>query len=41
MRMRRVACSITARTWSLGAVEQVDAEEVAGQDRLGLGAQEL
>jgi hypothetical protein len=26
---------------SLGAVEQVDCEEVAGQDRLGLGAQEL
>ncbi len=25
----------------LGAVEQVDAEEVAGQDCLGLGAQEL
>ena len=25
----------------LGAVEQVDGEEVAGQDRLGLGAQEL
>ena len=25
----------------LGAVEQVDREEVAGQDRLGLGAQEL
>jgi hypothetical protein len=25
----------------LGAVEQVNAEEVAGQDRLGLGAQEL
>jgi len=25
----------------LGAVEQIDAEEVAGQDRLGLGAQEL
>ena len=25
----------------LGAVEQVDAEEVAGQDGLGLGAQEL
>ena len=26
---------------SLGAVEQVDAEEVAGQDRFGLEAQEL
>ena len=26
---------------SLGAVEQVDGEEVAGQDRLGLGAQKL
>jgi len=25
----------------LGAVEQVDAEEVAGQDRFGLEAQEL
>jgi hypothetical protein len=25
----------------LGAVEQVDREEVAGQDGLGLGAQEL
>ena len=25
----------------LGAVEQVDGEEVAGQDRLVLGAQEL
>jgi hypothetical protein len=25
----------------LGAVEQVDREEIAGQDRLGLGAQEL
>ena len=25
----------------LGAVEQVDAEEVAGQDRFGLRAQEL
>ena len=25
----------------LGAVEQVGGEEVAGQDRLGLGAQEL
>ena len=25
----------------LGAVEQVDREEVARQDRLGLGAQEL
>jgi hypothetical protein len=25
----------------LGAVEQVDAEEVAGQDRVGLGAQEM
>jgi hypothetical protein len=24
----------------LGAVKQVDREEVAGQDRLGLGAQE-
>jgi hypothetical protein len=26
---------------SLGAVEQVDGEEVARQDRVGLGAQEL
>jgi hypothetical protein len=25
----------------LGAVEQVEGEEVTGQDRLGLGAQEL
>ena len=25
----------------LGAVEQVDAEEVASQDRIGLGAQEM
>ena len=25
----------------LGTVEQVDGEEVAGQDRFGLGAQEL
>jgi hypothetical protein len=40
MRMRRVACSITARTY-LRAVEQVGGEEVARQDGLGLGAQEL
>jgi hypothetical protein len=41
MRMRLVACSMTARTWGLGAVEQVGGEEVARQDRLGLGTQEL
>jgi hypothetical protein len=38
MRMRLVACSITARTW---AGVPFGGEEVAGQDRFGLGAQEL
>jgi hypothetical protein len=41
MRIRPVACSITVRTWGLGAPGQAGCEEVAGQDRVGLGAQEL
>jgi hypothetical protein len=38
--MRRVACDHGLDA-GLGAVEQADREEVARQDRLGLGAQEL
>jgi hypothetical protein len=40
IRTRRVAC-YDGQDVGPGAVEQVDREEVARQDRVGLGAQEL
>jgi hypothetical protein len=41
MRMRRGRVLDHGQDVDLGAAGQVDREEVAGQDRPGLGAQEL